>query len=104
MTGLSGIGEFLLDMYHFTGEAHYLHQAHTVASGVMLYAVPQEHGIAFPGEELIRLSADFATGAAGIGAFLHRLLNQARTPRLVYDCNSLHEPAAVEMAVMALPN
>ena len=81
--GLSGMGEFLLDMYRFTGDIHYRDEARKIASGVLLFAVPEPQGIAFPGEELMRMATDYATGSAGIGLFLSRLL-QPRS-RLFHD-------------------
>jgi class III lanthionine synthetase len=87
--GLSGIGDFLLDMYQFSGDSSYLAQADTVASGVLLYKIPRPEGIAFPGEELIRITTDFGTGSAGVAAFLHRRLHASTQKRLIYDCDSL---------------
>ena len=72
--GLSGIGEFLIDMFHFTGEQRYLDDAFRVAQGVLLFQIRRPEGIAFPGEELLRISTDYGTGSAGIGMFLQRLL------------------------------
>jgi serine/threonine protein kinase len=89
MVGLSGIGDFLLDMYEFTGNQEYLAQADTVASGILLYQVPRAEGTAFPGEELVRITTDFATGSAGIVTFLHRRQQAGKQGRLIYDCNSL---------------
>jgi serine/threonine protein kinase len=71
--GLSGIGEFLLDMHRVTGEVQYLRQAYDIASTVLLYRVQTSRGIIYPGEELFRCSADFGTGSAGIGMFFRRL-------------------------------
>ena len=42
----------------------------------MLFAIERPTGIAFPGENLLRISTDFATGSAGIGLFLDRLVKQ----------------------------
>jgi len=84
--GLSGMGEYLLDMYHFTGDSHYRNEAMKIAAGVLLYAVPEPQGTAFPGEELLRLSTDYGTGSAGIGMFLQRLLQPAN--RLFHDLHS----------------
>lgn len=81
--GLSGMGEFLLDMYRFTGRTHYRDEALEIAAGVLLYAVPEQQGTAFPGEELMRLSTDYGTGSAGIGMFLRRLLQPGS--RLFHD-------------------
>lgn len=72
--GLSGMGEFLLDMYYFTKNNEFLRQAEEVAEGVLLFSIKRPEGIAFPGDELMRISNDYGTGSAGIGMFLHRLL------------------------------
>ena len=71
--GLSGLGNFLLDVYSFTGDEHYLWEAHRVANGVLLFRIEKPNGIAFPGDQLLRISTDFGTGSAGIALFLHRL-------------------------------
>jgi serine/threonine protein kinase len=82
-SGLSGIGEFLLDMYVFTGERRYLDDALRLARGVLLYQITRPEGIAFPGEELMKICADYGTGSAGVGLFLLRLLEPSG--RLFYD-------------------
>ena len=71
--GLSGLGNVLLDAYEFTDTDQYLHEAHRVASGVLLFKIDRPQGFAFPGEQLMRISTDFSTGSAGIALFLHRL-------------------------------
>ncbi len=81
--GLSGMGEFLLDMHRFTGDPDYRSEALKIAAGVLLYAVPEPQGTAFPGEELLRLSTDYGTGSAGIGMFLQRILQPGN--RLFHD-------------------
>ncbi len=73
--GLAGLGNVLLDCYQFLGEERYLEEAHRVADGVLLFRLDKPSGVAFPGDYLYRISADFATGSAGIGLFLHRLLH-----------------------------
>ncbi|WP_024423393.1 class III lanthionine synthetase LanKC [Bacillus safensis] len=73
--GVSGLGNFLLDCYQFTKEELYLQQAYRVANGVKLFTIQRPTGIAFPGDNLYRLSTDLATGSAGVGFFLHRLLH-----------------------------
>ena len=70
--GLAGLGEFLLDMYDFTGQERFLESSHKVAEGIMKFRV-ERNGIAFPGDDLSRLSCDYGTGSAGIALFLHRL-------------------------------
>jgi hypothetical protein len=81
--GLSGIGEFLIDMYQFLGDENYLYAAFYLAEGILPYRIFTQGGIAFPGADLLKISCDFASGSAGIGLFFHRLLNP-RTPRLMF--------------------
>jgi tRNA A-37 threonylcarbamoyl transferase component Bud32 len=76
--GLAGLGNFLLDVWAQTGEDRYLAEAWQVAEGVQLFRIDRAEGLAFPGEQAVRESADFATGAAGVGLFLHRLLSAGK--------------------------
>lgn len=78
-SGLSGIGEFLLDLYDATGEQRHLDGAYRIASGVSLFIIEKDEGVTFPGDELRRISCDFGTGSAGIGLFLHRLVHRAES-------------------------
>ena len=71
--GLAGLGDLLLDCADLLGEPQFREEARRVADGVRLFAVERPAGIAFPGELLLRISADYATGSAGIALFLHRL-------------------------------
>ncbi len=73
MFGLAGIGEFCMDLYYFRKEARFLAMAERIAEGISLFSVDTENGVLFPGEELLRLSADLGTGATGIALFLNRL-------------------------------
>jgi serine/threonine protein kinase len=81
--GLSGIGEFLLDMHLFTKDPQYLRDAQRVAAGIKLFRIDTPAGIMFPGESLLRASLDYGTGSAGIGLYLHRL--EKPGPRLFFD-------------------
>ena len=80
--GLAGFGEYLLDMYQLLGEEHYLNDAFHHAEGLLPYRVVEGSGTAFPGTNMFRICSDFGEGTAGIGLFLHRLLNPG-TPRLL---------------------
>lgn len=71
--GLAGIGEFLLDLYQHSGDSRHLDGAYRVATGISLFRIEREQGLAFPGEGLQRISCDYGTGSAGIAYFLHRL-------------------------------
>jgi lantibiotic modifying enzyme len=81
--GLSGIGEFLLDMYSFTQERQYLADAQRLADGIKLFQIATPSGIMFPSESLLRASLDYGTGSAGVGMYLRRLARGG--PRLFYD-------------------
>jgi hypothetical protein len=82
-SGLSGVGEFMLDLFLATGREIYLDKTYAIADTVLHYAVKKPQGIAFPGRFLLRLSNDFSTGSAGVGLFLDRLLH--RKPRRFFD-------------------
>lgn len=86
--GMSGIGEFMLDMHQLTGEAVYLARANALAHSIGHYRVHGQRSIAFPGRGLLRLSCDHAYGAAGVGSFLHRLRHGGE--RLLHDLPLLH--------------
>lgn len=72
--GLSGLGEFLLDLYDVTNDGKHLDAAYRVASGISLFTINGDEGVAFPGDGLQRISCDFGTGSAGIGLFMKRLV------------------------------
>lgn len=73
--GLSGLGEFSLDLHDLFGESRFLRAAEKAARGVMLFRV-ERNGIAFPGDQLARLSCDYGTGSAGVALFLNRIVNR----------------------------
>ena len=72
-TGLAGLGNVQLDAFGFTGDPKYLSSARYVTSGLLRFQIQKPDGIAFPGEQLLRISNDFGSGSAGIACFLHRL-------------------------------
>lgn len=72
--GLAGLGNALLDIWEVSGDERYLGEAWQVAEGILLFRIDRPEGVSFPGEQAIRESADFGTGAAGIGLYLDRLV------------------------------
>ena len=72
--GLSGIGEFMLDLFRVTGDEAFLNHAFDIAETVTWFGIERSEGIAFPGRWLTRISNDYGTGAAGVGLFFARLL------------------------------
>lgn len=86
--GLSGLGEFSLDLYDLLGESRFLRGAEKATRGIMLFRV-QRNGIAFPGDQLARLSCDYGTGSAGVALFLNRIMGR-QGPNFMLD--SLFDP------------
>lgn len=82
--GLAGLGEALLDFHRFTGDDRFLRGAYRVATGLSLFRITRDEGIAFPGDGLNKICCDLATGSAGVGRFFHRLVHGGPTP-LVLD-------------------
>jgi len=97
--GLSGLGEFSLDLYNLLGEDRFLRAAEKAIRGIMLFRV-ERNGIAFPGDQLARLSCDYGTGSAGVGLFLNRLVNRAG-PHFMLD--SLFDSACAHTATASAP-
>lgn len=94
--GLSGIGELLLDLYSVTNDLTYLDDAHEVARKILLYQISANGGIAFPGEELLRISNDLGTGSAGVGLFLSRLLKHGKRSFYDWDVSTCQTPGSLK--------
>lgn len=85
--GLAGLGEFAWDMHRLTGDPAYLARAEDHAATVLWWQIEASAGIAFPGRMLLKACSDWATGAAGIGLFLHRLVDGS--PRELVDLDGV---------------
>ena len=83
--GMAGIGGFYLDLYRDTGDESYLQEASQLAGRILLYGIKEVSGLAFPGEELARISCDVATGSAGVGLFFNRLQMAGSAKELFLD-------------------
>jgi hypothetical protein len=81
--GLSGIGEFMLDMSVIDGDSDFASKAAKLVQSVLMYKIPASTGAEFPGRYLVRLSTDYGYGSAGVGAFLSRFA--ARGDRTLHD-------------------
>jgi serine/threonine protein kinase len=80
--GLSGLADLFLDLREEPRWRETAERAlQRTLSGVLLFALQTDHGIAYPGDGLGRISCDLATGSAGIAYVLHRYLE--RTPPLL---------------------
>ena len=92
-TGLAGLGNLQLDAYDFTGDPQYLSAARFITRGLLRFQINKNDGIAFPGEQLVRISNDFGSGAAGIACFLHRLQHaEKRLPNFNFMLDELINP------------
>ncbi|QHL91013.1 hypothetical protein GVO57_09510 [Sphingomonas changnyeongensis] len=71
--GLSGFVDVLTDAHLYSGDARYLEMARRPVQGLLdLYLFRTEDGLAMPGENLFRISCDYATGLAGVVRTLNR--------------------------------
>ena len=77
-TGLAGLANVQLDAFYITGDPKYVESAFYITQGLLRFQVQRPDGIAFPGEQLLRLSNDFGSGSAGIACWLHRLLHRGK--------------------------
>ncbi len=96
--GLAGIGDFMIDMYLATDCTEYYERARDIADTILWYGVERPQGIGFPGRSMTRLSNDFATGAAGILTYLHRLTTLGARPLVdlvPYTAKKCSEPRGV---------
>ncbi|WP_437683493.1 lanthionine synthetase C family protein [Sorangium sp. So ce131] len=73
-SGTAGIGNFFVDLHRRTGEEGYLEEARRLVDRVMRFALKRPPGLAFPGEDLVHVSADYGAGSAGTGMFIHRVI------------------------------
>jgi hypothetical protein len=80
VSGLTGIAEFMLDCHLHIGKPEYLERAYDIARTLLLYRIYRPQGVAYPDRWLQRISNDVAAGSAGVGLFLHRLLQPERNP------------------------
>lgn len=83
--GLAGFGEFLLDSFQFLKDPDFLEASYYIAEGILPHRIVKPEGVAFPGNELLRISCDWGLGSAGIGLFLDRLVNPEKSRFLFLD-------------------
>jgi len=75
-SGNAGMGEFLLDLSHFTGDEGFRSAAIYHAGAIATHATQCLGGIAFAGPAHYRICNEYSVGGAGIGIFLDRLANR----------------------------
>jgi serine/threonine protein kinase len=78
--GMAGLGHFFVELFKCTKDPIHLLEARQFAAKILHYRIEEGETIAFPGEDLLRICHDLATGSAGIGLFLHQLQNPEEAP------------------------
>jgi serine/threonine protein kinase len=77
--GLSGLIDVLTDAYILSGDDKYLNMAQRPLGGLYdLYLMKVQDGYAVPGENMFRISCDYATGVGGVLHTLHRYKERKR--------------------------
>lgn len=73
--GLSSFIDTLIDAYIFLRKTKYLRMIERPLAGVKeLYLLKTKEGLATPGDNLFRISCDYATGVAGVMRAIHRII------------------------------
>lgn len=74
--GLSGLVDVMIDAYLYSRDEKYLRMAERPLQGLAdLYLFKNGDGYATPGENLFRISCDYATGVAGVMRTFYRRAN-----------------------------
>lgn len=85
MLGLAGLGNYLLDAEHFTGDPSYGQLAARAASGLRAFEITREQGRAYPMSLGAKISCSYAAGSTGIALFLHRLTHGGENFHFMMD-------------------
>ncbi|MEO0255524.1 MAG: class III lanthionine synthetase LanKC [candidate division WOR-3 bacterium] len=73
--GISSFIDTLIDVYIFTNDVQYLEMMNRPLTGLIdIYLLSFPDGYAVPGDNLFRISCDYATGIAGVMRTIHRVL------------------------------
>ncbi|NHQ86629.1 protein kinase/lanthionine synthetase C family protein [Iodobacter sp. HSC-16F04] len=75
-SGLSGLGNYMLDVYDFLGDESYLDLAYRAAEGLKLFTIKRKEGFSFPLLTPNKICTDYSSGSAGVALFMHRLVKQ----------------------------
>lgn len=81
--GLSGLGQFMLDLRQYRADSRFEEAAWDMADTIHRFEIPKSQGTAMPGEGLMRISCDLAMGGGGVALFLQRLLSHGGAPIMV---------------------
>ena len=88
--GLAGFVDVLLDAYLYSRDEKYLTMAQLPLQGLSeLYMFETPEGLALPGENMFRISFDYATGIAGVIRTLHRRAHLLADPFCLDDIDDM---------------
>lgn len=97
--GLAGFADVLLDACLYSGDEKYLRMAERPLQGIAdLYLFETRDGHATPGENLFRISCDYATGIAGVLGTLHRHADMLPDAFCLDALDGVGTPAALRAA------
>ncbi|EKE80928.1 class III lanthionine synthetase LanKC [Idiomarina xiamenensis] len=97
--GISGILDWYVDMLAVPGWRDKADAAcQRIISGLLLFAIEKDEGIAFPGESLARISCDYGTGGAGICMMLQRYQQRSASPFMLDELLPAYQAAQEQSA------
>lgn len=83
LTGMTGIGEFFLDLQNISQDTDFSEQIDEIIANITMFLFNNGNGLASPSESLTRTTFDYGTGSSGIALFFHRLINPTIPRRLL---------------------
>lgn len=84
--GLAGLGNTMLDCYHFTSDIKYKKMALDIADTIKCYEIQINcNESCMPGIHLLRSANDFASGTSGILGFIERLVSEKHNFNFTLD-------------------
>lgn len=72
-SGVTGLGNYLLDAYQFLQDEDYYYLACQAADALQVFSVQRDEGVCFPANNRTKVNTDYADGSAGTALFLQRL-------------------------------
>ncbi|STQ90345.1 class III lanthionine synthetase LanKC [Iodobacter fluviatilis] len=76
-SGLSGLANYMLDVYEFLGDESYLDLAYRAAEGLKLFTIKRKEGFSYPLLTPNKICTDYSSGSAGVALFMNRLINHS---------------------------
>jgi len=98
--GLGSFVEVLTDAYQFSNDEKYREMARRPITGIRdLYLLKYPNGWATPGDNLFRISCDYATGVAGVMRAVHRFTHRQEADFVLDEVISVAPECEAEFAL-----